>query len=375
MPSDSKPSLIFAVSIFNSLVIIWAFDVLTHRPITNSLEGGALYFDDLENRSVGFFENLWIVTVESIRRWVAFGRRGQLPAPPSLVCVQTLSLESLHLGTLKRTWLQGWRPHLHHHAVLLVLLTLTRLLHGIHHISDLAHQLSLRCIILVIASLDTCGILLGLAFLLLLTSRANLLATLLVQKGIELAKLLLSNQLLLADLLFCLRGGNLLLLKHLKLVVVVTELLPLNDLFLDYLGHLDRHSVDTLGISLDVPLLLLVVGSWAEDVADVLSGLNRVLLILSLSEVELLFKVAILHLHRILLLVELHLLAILRVHIVRHLLTGLSLLHAISLLAKRILVVALHLFVANLLLVVGIFVRVLNALDVNELLDVALLRL
>ena len=276
---------------------------------------------------------------------------------------------------MKRTWLQGWCPHLHHHTVLLVLLTLTGLLHRIHHISDLAHQLSLGCIILVIASLNTCGILLSLAFLLLLTSGANLLATLLVQKGIELAKLLLSNQLLLADLLFCLRGGNLLLLKHLELVVIVTELLPLDDLFLDYLCHLDRHSVDTFGISLDVPLLLLVISSWAEDVSDVLSGLNRVLLILGFSEVEFLFKVAILHLHRILLLVELHLLAILCVHIVRHLLTGLSLLHTISLLAKRILVVALHLIVANLLLVVGIFVRVLYALDVYELLDVALLRL
>lgn len=154
-------------------------------------------------------------------------------------------------------------------------------------------------------------------------------------------------------------------------MVIVTELLPLNDLLLDDLGHLDRHSVDTLGISLDVPLLLLVVSSWAEDVADMLSGLNRVLLILSLSEIEFLLEVAILHLHRILLLVELHLLAILRVHIVRHLLARLSLLHTISLLPYRILVVALHLFVSNLLLVVGIFMRVLNALDVNELLDVA----
>ena len=154
-------------------------------------------------------------------------------------------------------------------------------------------------------------------------------------------------------------------------MVIVTELLPLNDLLLDYLGHLDRHSVDTLGISLDVPLLLLVVSSWAKDVADMLSGLNRVLLILSLSEIEFLLEVAILHLHRILLLVELHLLAILRVHIVRHLLARLGLLHTISLLAYRILVVALHLFVSNLLLVVGIFMRVLNALDVNELLDVA----
>ena len=183
--------------------------------------------------------------------------------------------------------------------------------------------------------------------------------------------MLLSDQLLLADLLFCLRRGDLLLLKHLKLVVIVTELLPLNDLLLDYLGHLDRHSVDTLGISLDVPLLLLVISSWAEDVADMLSGLNRVLLILSLSEIEFLLEVAILHLHRILLLVELHLLAILRVHIVRHLLARLSLLHTISLLANRVLVVALHLVVANLLLVVGIFMRILYALDVNELLDVA----
>ena len=83
-------------------------------------------------------------------------------------------------------------------------------------------------------------------------------------------------------------------------MVIVTELLPLNDLLLNDLGHLDRHSVDTLGISLDVPLLLLLVSSWAEDVADVLSGLNRVLLILSLSEFEFLLEVAILHLHRIL---------------------------------------------------------------------------
>ena len=61
------------------------------------------------------------------------------------------------------------------------------------------------------------------------------------------------------------------------------------------------------------------------------------------------------------------------IHIVLQLLARLGLLHAVILLPYRV-CVALHLIVANLFLVVWVFV-ILNALDVDKLLDIALLRL
>ena len=200
--------------------------------------------------------------------------------------------------------------------------------------------------------------------------------------------ILMINRLKLADLLFRLGSSNLLLLKHLKLLLfvtklltklsfektsllwlVATEFLTFNNFLLNDLCHLNWHTIDTLSIPFDVSLLLLIVTCWAEYIADMLSGLN---LGLGISDCfKFFFKV--INLYRILLFIYLHLLAVLGIHIVLQLLARLGLLHAVILLPYRV-CVALHLIVANLFLVVWVFV-ILNALDIDKLLDVALLRL
>ena len=271
-----------------------------------------------------------------------------------------------------------------------MLLVLPWLLHRVHYVSHCFHQLSLSSVILVASNFDARSNLLGLAFLLLLIGSASLLAVLLVEKHWIMVHLLILmiDRLKLADLLLRLRSSNLLLLKHLKLLLfvtklltklsfektsllwlVATEFLTFNNFLLNDLCHLNWHTIDTLSIPFDVSLLLLIVTCRAEYVADMLSGLN---LGLGISDCfKFFFKV--INLYRILLFIYLHLLAVLGIHIVLQLLARLGLLHAVILLPYRV-CVALHLIVANLFLVVWVFV-ILNALDVDKLLDVALLRL
>ena len=84
----------------------------------------------------------------------------------------------------------------------------------------------------------------------------------------------------------CLRCRKL-LLEELLLVIVDIVLCPLDHLLFDDLGHLKRHSIDTLCLALDVPFLLsLVVGRTQNAIPWHVEVLWAMLLVLLVELVD-----------------------------------------------------------------------------------------